>query len=102
MQAITIKRGDTFEAVCTVPLAFGQTISSTACQCRKNGALVQDFTVTIGTPTATDYVYTISASATQTAPWSLGDMRADIQYTIGQKVASTETFTITVLEDITR
>ena len=102
MQTITIKRGDTFEAVCAIPIAFGQTLSSTACQCRKNGALVQDFTITIGTPTATDYVYTISATATQTALWSIGDMRADIQYTVGQKVTSTETFTITVVEDITR
>ena len=102
MVTIRHKRGDTFELACSVPLAFGQSLTGTASQIRRNGELVNQLTVTAGTNTPTEYKYTLSATATQTALWSTGDHLIDIQYTIGAKVASTETFAVVVVEDVTQ
>lgn len=99
---INHKRGDTFELSCSVPLAFGQSLTSTTCQVRHNGDLITNLTFTAGTNTPTEYKYTLSATAAVTAAWPLAVMLMDIQYTIGAKVASTETLSITVVEDITR
>lgn len=101
-ETINHKRGDTFELNCSVPLAFGQTLTATNCQARRNGGLIQEFTITVLTPTATEYLYSITATAAQTALWKIGTLRLDIQYTVGAKVASTETFFIDVIEDETR
>jgi len=96
------KTGDTFELACKVPLAFGQTVTSIDSQIRNSGALVQDLTVTIDAPDATYYKYTLSATAAETALWPIDrDLRCDIQYTIGTKVASTETFIIPTIEGVT-
>jgi hypothetical protein len=102
MVTINHKRGDTFELSCSAPLAFGESLTATAAQIRRNGELVNQLTVTVGTPTLTEYKYTISATAAQTALWVIGSHLVDIQYTIGAKVASTETFAVLVIEDITR
>lgn len=102
MVTINHKRGDTFELACAIPLAFGQSLTATASQIRRNGELVNQLTVTANTPTVDEYKYTISATATQTALWAIGEHFIDIQYTIGVKVASTETFAVNVVEDITR
>lgn len=43
----------------------------------------------------------LTATAAQTALWPIGVLVSDIQITIGVTVKSTETFTISVDEDIT-
>ncbi len=102
MVTINHKRGDTFELACSIPLDFGLSLTSTTAQIRRNGELVTQLALTAGSPTLTEYKYTISATALQTALWVVGEHLVDIQYTIGSKVASTETFAVLVVEDVTR
>ena len=95
------KAGDTFELSCKVPLAFGTTITSIDSMVKNSGVLVQGLTVTITAPDATYYYFTLSATDAQTALWPLRTLKCDIQYTIGTKIASTDTFLIPVIEGVT-
>lgn len=101
MVTINHKRGDTLELKCSVPLAFGQSLTTTSSQVRYNSALIESLTFTVGTPTATDYIYTLSATKEQTILWPVGLLLVDIQYLIGAKAASTDTFALNIIEDVT-
>ncbi len=103
MTTITFKRGDTLSLAGTYKVegvaasVSAMTISS---QVRTfSGDLVQDLTVvkTAGTGT-----FTLSATAVQTAEWSLSTLKCDIEFSLSGVVQSTETFSISVQEDITQ
>jgi hypothetical protein len=91
------KRGDSFELTCSVDLAFGQTLTSTRCQLRRKGDLVQDLTVTPQAPTLAEYLYKITATPAQTALWPISLLNADIKYSIGSQVTHTENFNVNVI-----
>lgn len=105
MTTITHKRGDTFELACTVENA-GVPVDITAwtitSQARDDAdAVLQSFTVT--KTDAANGAFSISATSTQTEAWELGGYSVDIEFIEGGgEVNSTETFTLSVLRDITR
>lgn len=101
LELINIKRGDTFSVTCAIPLAFGQSLTGVSAQVRRDGALTESLLYSVLAPTATEFKYALSATATQTAAWALGRHICDIQYTAGSVVASTETFGINVIRGVT-
>lgn len=105
MTTITHKRGDTFELLSTVEnegVAVDITNWTIASQARADDDTVfHTFTVT--KTDAVNGIFTISATSTQTEAWTLGSYAMDIEFTDGSgDVNSTETFTLTILRDITR
>lgn len=105
MTTITHKRGDTFAIACTIENAgvavniTGWTIASQARGA--DDAVLQTFTVTVTDAAAGSF--TISATSTQTELWTLGSYSVDIEFIDGEgEVNSTETFTLSVIRDITR
>ena len=103
MAQIRFKRGDTFTLTCTYKVD-GVPTSVTSIdidsQIRDNrGALVQDLAVTklVGTGE-----FTLIATATETSNWPTSVLRCDVQFSKGGSVRSTQTFDISVAEDITR
>ena len=103
MAQIRFKRGDTFSLSCTYKVDGVPTSVSSIdidSQIRDNrGALVQDLAVTklVGTGE-----FTLIATATETAEWPVSVLRCDVQFSQGGTVRSTQTFDISVAEDITR
>ena len=96
---IAFKRGDTFSLQAT---ANGENITSWTIQSQirePNGTLVSELTVTKTDAANGEYTLTHAGS---TSTWPLRMLYCDIQYTVGGVVASTETFRIEVIEDITR
>ena len=108
MLTLRHKRGDTFVRAVTVysgvaPYDLGA--ATVRCQIRRGRGqsgveLVQELTVVESLVDVGKF--TISATATETALWPTGMHLADIQITIGAGVLSTKTFTVDVVEDITR
>lgn len=105
MATITHKRGDTFAIACTIENAgvavdiTGWTIASQARG--TDDTILQTFTVTI-TDAATGS-FSISATSTQTELWTIGNYSVDIEFIDDSgEVNSTETFTLSVIRDITR
>lgn len=105
MTTITHKRGDTFSLACTVENAgvpvniTSWTITSQARDAADT--VLQSFAVT--KTDATNGAFTVAATSTQTEAWSLGTYSMDIEFVeSGGEVNSTETFTLSVLRDITR
>lgn len=105
MATITHKRGDTFVLSCTlenegVPVDItGWTIAS---QVRDNSdQLLQALTVTV--TSATGGAFDLSATPAETETWGVQQYLCDIEF-IDQtgEVNSTDTFTLSVLRDITR
>lgn len=103
MNQIQFKRGDTFLLTCTYK--DGGVATSVASldidsQIRNNlKALVQELTVTKSQNTG---VFTLSATAEETADWPVSVLRCDVQFSEDGEVKSTQTFYITVVEDITK
>ena len=105
MTTITHKRGDTFELSSTIENAgVGVDITSwtISSQARDEAdAVLQTFTVT--KTDAANGAFTVSATAAQTELWPIGSYQMDIEFIEGGgEVNSTETFTLSVLRDITR
>ena len=112
-RTITIKRGDSLVLDCTAWLTppggaddaapRDLTMWVPACQMRhsRTGRRVE-LTATPSPTQAGQGRLTLSATPAATATWPPGAWHADIQFTdTGGAVASTATFTIHVLEDIT-
>lgn len=102
MAKINHKRGDTFELTCEVDIDFGNQLTLVRSQIRQGAVLVQELTFTELTATTEKYRYKLSATATQTEAWSARSLSCDIEYQIDDNVASTETFEINVIADVTR
>lgn len=105
MTTITHKRGDTFELLSTVEnegVAVDITNWTIASQARSDDdTILQTFTIT--KTDAANGVFTVGATATQTEAWALGNYSMDIEFIDASgEVNSTETFTLSVLRDITR
>lgn len=105
MATITHKRGDTFALNCTVEnqgVAVDITSWTITSQARADDdTVLQTFTVTITDAAAG--LFTVSATSTQAELWSLGNYSMDIEFVDpSNEVNSTETFTLSVLRDITR
>jgi len=98
----TVTRGDTFVAEATYTDSTGAVVDltgfSVACEARANGR-VYPFTCVVTDASAG--VYTISAAAGTTRLWEPGEYEADIQYTVGSVVSSTDIFPVVVVKDIT-
>ena len=103
MAQINFKRGDTFNLTCTYKVngvATSVTDIDIESQIRnQRDALIEDLTVTKLVETGQ---FTLVATATKTALWPVSVLRCDIQFSQGDNVRSTQTFNISVLEDITQ
>ena len=103
MAQIRFKRGDTFSLSCTYKVDGVPTSVSSIdidSQIRDNrDRLIQDLLVTklVGTGQ-----FTLVATATETSNWPTSVLRCDVQFSEGGYVRSTQTFDISVAEDITR
>ena len=101
-EAMDFKRGDTFtiSAVVTtngVPENLtGWTIKSQLRDGR--GALVAELVTAI--EDAVNGVYSLTFA--DTTGWPITELYGDVEYTFGGTILSTETFTVNVVEDITR
>ena len=103
MATISHKRGDSVEWALTVSVdgsAADITDWSIRAQLRQGSTLTESLTVT--KTNSSIGVFVISATATETASWAVGSHSCDVEFTQGSDVFSTETFTLKVLEDITR
>ena len=107
MAQIRIKRGDTLQRTLTLTsggapyIPVGATI---ACQVksaatRGEAPFIDSLSVA---STATPGQFLLTATAAQTALWPLGVLVSDVQFTIGATVKSTETFTVSVEQDVTQ
>ena len=103
MNRIEFKRGDTFLLTCTYKVddvASNIDDIDIDSQIRNNvKSLIQDLTVTKLAETG---VFTLSATAEETSDWPITALRCDVQFSEDGEVKSTQTFYITVIEDITK
>lgn len=102
MATITHKQGDTLEWVITLTESGAVadiTDWTIRAHIRQNDTLISALTVTMtDTPNG---VFVLSATAAQTDTWSAGSHSCDIEFTDSSgEVFSTETFGVTILEDI--
>lgn len=101
------KRGDTFGLTCTyknggVPASL-DTISIRS-QLRNGDALVCNFTANKADQATNPGVFTLSPAApnNDTSAWPTGLLVCDIEFTEGGTVRSTETFSIPVIDEVTK
>jgi len=99
----SFKRGDTFSLVCTYKdngVASSVTSIDIDSQIRTTrGELICDLVVT---KLADVGKFTLTATATESATWSVGLLQCDIQFSESGIVRSTETFNIVVVDEITK
>lgn len=103
MANITHKRGDTLEWVVTLTQdgtvvdISSWTITS---QIRQDTTLIASLTVT--KTDSSNGVFSLTATASATATWSLGTHSVDIEFIDGSGfVVSSQTFTLQLVKDIT-
>jgi hypothetical protein len=103
MANITHKRGDTLEWVVTLTqnsVAVDITDWTIRSQIRQDTTLVYEFLVT--KTNAGSGVFSLSATAAQTATWPLGSLLIDIEFIDPTGfVISSQTFTMQLVRDIT-
>jgi hypothetical protein len=102
MATITHKQGDTLEWVISLTEG-GSAVDisdwSIRAQIRQNDTLIATLTTTV--TNASGGVFNLTATATSTDSWSAGNHSCDIEFTDNTNdVFSTETFTVTIIEDI--
>lgn len=103
MAQIKFKRGDTFTLTCTykvdgVPASVAALTIDSQIRNQRN-QLIQELTVTklVGTGQ-----FTLVASAEDTTDWPVSVLRCDIQFSESGVVRSTQTFDISVAEEVTK
>jgi len=104
MATLTHKRGDSLEWVFNYTensIATDITTYTIACDVKQeDDTLIQALTVT--KTDAANGVFSLTATAAQTASWPVGDHKADVEITDGSSnVFSSETFTVSLVKDIT-
>lgn len=98
MAAAKIKNGETLSLRCTDSATDLTDITVTSRVCNRGWG--QDLTVTIND--AANGVFTLSATAEDTANWPVGSLDCDFKYTDSSDVVSySETFNIVVQQRIT-
>ena len=102
MATITHKQGDTLDWVITLTdggVAVDLTSWSIRAQIRSGDTLIASLTVTV--VSAATGLFRLSATPVQTDAWSAGQHSCDIEFVDdSSNVFSTETFTVTILEDV--
>lgn len=91
------KAGNTFYLECHVPLAFGNSTSNIKSQIRDGKSLVATLEVAALSPTATDYIFSLTASDTTTRSWPIKNLTMDIKYTTNTGAISTDSFLVPVV-----
>lgn len=103
MANITHKRGDTLEWVVTLTqdaVAVNITDWTIKSQIRQDTTLIAELTVT--KTNSLSGQFSLTATATQTASWTLGTSSVDIEFTDPTGyVVSSQTFTLQLVKDIT-
>ena len=103
MAQIKFKRGDTFTLTCTYKVdGIATSVSALTIESQirnQRDTLIQDLTVTklVGTGQ-----FTLVASTADTTEWPVSVLRCDIQFSEGGVVRSTQTFDISVVEEVTK
>ena len=102
MATVTHKQGDTLEWVITLTeneSTVDITDWSIRAHIRQNDTLISALVVTL--TDSPNGVFVLSATAAQTDTWSAGSHSCDIEFTDSSgEVFSTETFGVSILEDI--
>lgn len=97
------KRGDSFVLACTYRqdgVAASVALYTIRAQLRDSSSqLVQELSVSKANQTTSPGVFSIAGGAT--GAWPLDILRCDIQFTEGDTVRSTQTFSVEVIEGIT-
>jgi|TARA_S200002703_G_scaffold80215_1_gene69142 hypothetical protein len=103
MAEITHKKGDTLEWVISLTenaAAVDISDFSIRAQIRQTSTLIATLTTTI--TNASGGVFSLTATATNTASWTVGTHSCDIEFTDNSgDVFSTETFKLKLIDDIT-
>jgi hypothetical protein len=102
METKEFKRGDTFALTCTRRNAAGVAMnitSTTIASKMRLGAAEVTLTVTPTIPASG--VFVLSATPAATQAWTAGLWRCDVQFTDAGDVRSTQTFLVSVVEDVT-
>ena len=102
MATITHKQGDTLEWVISLTEG-GSAVDisnwSIRAQIRQNDTLIATLTTTV--TNASGGVFNLTATSTSTDTWAAGNHSCDTEFTDNTNdVFSTETFTVTIIEDI--
>lgn len=90
------KAGNTFYLECHVPLSFGNSTSEIKSQIRDGRSLVATLEVATLSPTAADYIFSLTASASSTKNWPTKNLTMDIKYTTASGAISTDSFMVPV------
>ena len=102
MATINLKQGDTVDWVVTLNesgVAVDITSWTIRAQIRAGDTLIASLTVTL--VDAASGLFRLSATAGQTDSWSAGSHSCDVEFTDDNSIVfSTETFTVSILEDI--
>jgi hypothetical protein len=101
----THKRGDSFSfTVLWTDDDTGRVFTGTTAlaQLRNEADTILETLTTVVTPATGTVSVAVSATAAQTALWTLGTHRVDVQLTLGSDVWSTETFGLRVVYDVSR
>ena len=104
MATLTLKTGDNIEWVCTMNesgIAADITTWTIGCEVdQSDGTLVLAMTVTKTDPT--NGIFSLTATALQTASFPVGDLLVDVQILDDSSITvSSETFNLTMVQDIT-
>lgn len=107
MQRVTHKRGATFEAACVRKDAAGTRVDLTGWTItshmrRRSDQLVQQLVTSLADQVALPGVFTLTATAAQTAAWPVEVLLWDIRYQPPTGVEFTETVEVDVQREITR
>lgn len=103
LQLPPFKRGDSFVLACTYKqdgVAASVALYTIKAQLRdSSGQLVHELSVSKANQTTNPGVFSLVGGAT--GAWPLDILRCDIQFSEGDTVRSTQTFTVEVIEGIT-
>jgi len=102
MPTVNVKRGDTLALDCTRTDSAGSAVSlagvSIAAKMRRGST---EITLTASATDEAAGEFRLSALATTTDDWVLGVYDCDVEFTNGATVASSQTFQVNVVEDVT-
>ena len=108
MAEIYHKKGDTLSYSCSWKDSSGVAIDLTGYTLNSQVRATNFVdTLTVAVTSAVNGLFTLSATATQTASWPVTDgllsrLFCDVQFTTGSVVVSTETFQLVIAQDITQ
>lgn len=103
MAQIKFKRGDTFSLACTYKVdGTPASVSSLTIESQirnSRNLLIQDLNVTKHLDTGK---FTLTSPSEETSTWPISVLQCDIQFSENGIVRSTQTFDISVVEEVTK